>query len=242
MGSYDDILETPDYFDCERFKIRMRKIVCVARQGSKYQSDQERGFFKDLPWEIKLSFEICRNCEQGRMIKSELEHAIRKPRRGEGSRNLECEHYDRCLSEAAEKDWKSFKCDGCAFSIEGNKVLPFKKENTRICEECREKETISPKHALCARCLGGKARKGKKGPKSPHGTADGENATSGIAKAEISLPRGDMEVVISFKKHASILTEIKQLAEREFRSVEMQVLFALKIFLENDGDRDSIQE
>ena len=84
-----------------------------------------------------------------------------RPTRGEGKRDLECRFYERCLDVAGLKNWRFWNCESCdVFRIFfGGSKMEQRGENKRICDECHERPTISPKHPYCARCLGARGRK-----------------------------------------------------------------------------------
>lgn len=138
------------------------------------------------------------------------------PKKGKGERFFDCPHYESCLNFAAVQNWKAFNCESCGFYIDNIK------ENTRLCEDCKKKETISPKHPLCAGCMAIRSNKSK-----PQKKGD----TRGKNKAEKAQQRGDMELTICFGKYASLLTEIEKLADEEIRSIDEQIIFILKNYL-----------
>ena len=146
-----------------------------------------------------------------------------KPGRGKGERNIHCDHYDECLSVAAQENWKSFNCEDCPLFRGATKevsAMTEKKENTRICEDCKEKPTISPKHPLCASCMARRSKQGREKEK-------------GIGQAEILDSGPNIELVLRFGKHGYLLKEIEKLAEEEVRPVDLQVIYMLKKYLSN---------
>lgn len=60
----EDLLNSKEYFSCERFRVRMRKEHCVARQEMKtrnlYHNTENPRFLE------------CVNCEQGKEVRKEL--------------------------------------------------------------------------------------------------------------------------------------------------------------------------
>ncbi len=72
--SIEDILNGPDYFLCDRFKTRMKKVRCVEKQAG-----PQAGF------EIDYADTMCRDCAQGIEIKGEVQgldiKQIRRERR-----------------------------------------------------------------------------------------------------------------------------------------------------------------
>jgi len=93
-----------------------------------------------------------------------------------------------------------------------------KEEIKRLCEECHEKPTITSKHRYCASCMAHMAHEKKK-------------AANHTPKPETSQPRPDSTLTIDFTDHASLLTEIKDLATQEVRTPSQQVIYVLKAYL-----------
>jgi hypothetical protein len=196
----------------------MLKIRCLERREGKCQHNYFTGIPGDLPEELKLSFAICNDCAQGSMVEAELKGNPPKPLRGEGSRDLDCPRYDDCLDTAVANDWQSFQCDECPFYTGKSKVVPIKKENERICEDCGEEKTLSPHCPYCAKCM------------ALRGNAARKKAKAKPQKKSLSLCEATISV--GFDNHVEILEEVKRLAEEELRPVEMQILFMCKKYLE----------
>lgn len=74
-GEIEDILAGPDYFLCEKWRIRMRKVVCVERQeilaAGRWNSETEPVYRK------------CEGCGQGERVKEEVEKIRRSEDQGE---------------------------------------------------------------------------------------------------------------------------------------------------------------
>lgn len=111
-----------------------------------------------------------------------------------------------------------------------------KTENTRMCGDCKDKPTISPKHALCASCMARRANAARKGKKKPPGKP--ERKTNGKGRATVKEPTLvpiskpiSKPIQIDFGKHISVLDEIRGLAEEEMRPLEFQILYMLKSHL-----------
>jgi hypothetical protein len=111
-----------------------------------------------------------------------------------------------------------------------------KQENTRICEKCNKNPTISKSSPYCPSCMAGlsnkarsnKARKGKNTKKTKPQRARKREGHS-KDKPEKSPPgRNTAVITIDFGKHGSVLSAIKQIAEEELRTVDMQIVFMLK--------------
>jgi len=213
------ILGHPEYFYCEKAKCKLRLDVCLGRQ----KANEQRRAFDPTP------FLICENCQQGAENKL-LAGATRpmepsKPRRGKGGRNEACELYSECLDVAAKQNWKSFNCELCP-----NYKPDLKKpENKRICEECGKKTTITPKHALCASCLGKKPDKPRKAKKTGVVRSNKGSAGQSIGKLKKACRGQNTALTVEFsEKYISILKEIEELAEEEIRPIGLQVVYMLR--------------
>lgn len=115
--------------------------------------------------------------------------------------------------------------------IEEGKNMEAIKETpaVRLCSTCKTKKTISPSHDICPSCLAGKrtykkAQPLKKATKEKLQTKTKEDTRT----PEKGDCRPNMEVVINFTKHPSILTQIQELAEDQIRPVDAQIIFLLK--------------
>lgn len=172
-----------------------------------------------------------------------------KPRQGPGKRHMDCDLYEKCLDLAAKKDWDSFNCEGCTYQEKGpgNKpATPEKKENTRICEDCQEKVTLSPNCPYCPSCMakrsnragsakkGTKAKKPRSGPSHQRATErpvvalKEEKATQRMPKPEKPLSGPNTAITIEFGQYENILRRVEGLAEEEMRPVGLQVIYMLK--------------
>ena len=219
MTQLNELLDGPGYFYCERAKCKLRLDICIARQ----KANQQKEPFK------ALAFPICEECSQGTKNKllTEIKKPIgpAKPKRGKGQRNEACELYSECLDVAAKKVWKLFNCESCP-----NYKPDLKKpENTRICEGCGKKATITPKHALCASCLGKKPDRPKKAKKSDVARSNKGRAGQPIDKPEQACRGQNTALTVEFsEKYISILKEIEELAEEEMRPIGLQVVYMLR--------------
>ena len=205
---------------------------------------------------MPLPFPICVGCTQGpenrRLTKPGVGMAG-KPRRGAGHRSMDCAHYEACLDLAAKRDWKTFNCESCEYGGrdrgEGAVTTP-KKENARLCEDCGEKPTISPKHKLCASCMAirsSRARSAKKKPKtkgpggsprkkratkSPTEAPKKEKTAQGVHKWDSPGAGSDTALTIDFGRYSPILRAVEKIAEEELRTIDLQVVYILKHYLD----------
>lgn len=72
MDIVEKILNGPDYFYCERFRVRMRKAVCVDRQDRLQEAVDARGPNSRFPYDAEIKLEQCGKCGQGKKISDEL--------------------------------------------------------------------------------------------------------------------------------------------------------------------------
>lgn len=227
MDQMDRILSGPEYFTCEKGKCKLRLEICISRQ----KGNEEKGRLEPLP------FPMCGKCEQGaenRRLYKPGEAMKGNPKRGKGERKERCEIYSDCLDIAAKKDWKTFNCESCVHYGEGNKVMTTKTEqnqNTRLCEDCGEKPTLSSNCPYCASCMAKRANK-----KKALGQPKKKKIDHQRPKIEKPSPRSETGLTIEFGKHASILKEVEKLAEDQMRPIDLQVIYILKNYL------NSIQE
>ena len=113
-------------------------------------------------------------------------------------------------------------------------TIPEKKENTRICEKCGEKPTIQPSSPLCASCIAKEGWKDRSKNKSP-GHPRKKKTTLDKSKADKSQHDSNTAVTIEFGKHASVLREVEKLAEEQIRTIDLEVIYIIKRYL-NSGE------
>lgn len=234
MNEINEILQSRDFFQCEHFKAKISKSTCIQRQNEyeKLFSEYVRGLSHTPNISEKiLSLKVCSYCEQGKKVRAEIMDATVNPKRGQGNRKTDCQFYSECLDHAAKHDWLSWKCDECGLYNSEEKPEIVKKGNTRICEtEGCERITLSQSCPYCASCMAKRANSGSK--KRPD-KSKAQKRTSGKAKAEIASPGLNTAITIQFGKYASVLKEVKDLAEKEMRPVDMQIIFLLKSRLDS---------
>ena len=147
------------------------------------------------------------------------------PTAGNGDDSPDCAHYDECFQYAESQGWESFHCEHCElFKAVGNEEPSSK----RFCVECNVKETISPKHSLCASCL---AKRGNKAMREKQ--KNGNQSTSKKKRARADRGGVDSPEVVSvdFERYPEILSQVEILADEEMRPVDMQILYMLKLAL-----------
>ena len=227
------LLDSPEYFFCERFRCKLRISVCLGRQ----RANAERRPIDPIP------YADCLDCEQGRRNQASCkpcDGVKGKPVRGRGERKEDCEHYEDCLSFAARRDWKTFTCSQCPLNQKEEGVMAeTKKVNTRICETLGcGKVTLNTNCPLCASCMA--KRRNNKGVENGKAAVENKGVKTLMPSQhppEILQPRGDTEVKIDFSKHTGLFESLSAIADREFRPVELQILFMLKSYLDKSEGR-----
>ncbi len=227
-GQLQGIVDLPGFFHCERANCDLKISACIGRQ----EANAQRHPFEPIP------YAICQDCQKGKgyLVQAEPFPEGTKPKRGKGQRKSDCDLYGKCLDFAAKRDWKSWNCYGCPV-IEGVKAMPTedgiaKVVNTRICEDCKSKPTIHSNHPLCASCMAKRSNSSPNRTQKAQERRKRKHATEDKRKVEISRPRPDLKVLISFSQHPEILDALKAAAEREIRPLDLQVIYLLKKGLE----------
>lgn len=154
------------------------------------------------------------------------------PRQGKGERVFDCTHYSDCLDLAAREDWKSFHCEDCKDSEETTLMSEASTETVKICKECNEKPVISPHSDYCASCMARRSNKARAYGK-PHKPRKPGKATRKQHESTKALREPNTAVTVDFGKYASVLQEVQDLAEKEMRPVDLQVIYMLKRCLED---------
>ena len=155
----------------------------------------------------------------------------KRAEKGQGARRLACDHYKVCLDHAAKNNWDGFDCKGCGYATkQASELKPETlKAPALLCAECGEKECLggSPYCASCMAIRGNKARAAKAKDKGTEEPKKGKD-TQGHPTGKKPLSEADTALTIEFGKHASILREVENLADKEIRPVECQVIYMLK--------------
>jgi len=144
---------------------------------------------------------------------------------------MDCDFYGACLSFASAKNWKAFHCTGCTYEDQDSGIP--------LCNDCLEKEPLGSS-PYCASCLGIRGNKAKAEAKAAlraqnEAAETSEKAKEPQGKPKDRKPLGDANTAlrIDFGKHVSILREVEKVAEKEIRSVDLQVIYILKNYLKS---------
>ena len=124
------------------------------------------------------------------------------------------------------------RCLSSSMPMEVTKQPKAKKmEEKKLCEECGERPRMSKFTKYCSPCLNSFKQAKKSAPETP----STEKATTDKEKPEKALKTANAAVVIEFGRYASVLDEVKKLADEEMRPVDMQVVYMLKKHLDHIG-------
>mgnify|MGYP006957767884 CR=1 FL=1 len=99
----------------------------------------------------------------------------------------------------------------------------------RVCEACGLKPTISDSCPYCPSCMNKKSREGKKAPVR----AQRKETNEAKAPAEKTPTVENTAVNIDFDKHPHVLKQVSDLADREIRPLDLQIIYILKCHFEN---------
>jgi len=160
--------------------------------------------------------------------------------KGQGTRHLDCDRYEACLDYAAKKDWAGFHCGDCTYEADQARardagVTGVTEKVKALCSDCKDRETLGGS-SLCASCLGirGNRAKAAKAAKAVEAKNKGSvkpkkaKKAQGKLKVKKVLNDANAALTVDFGKHVSILREVENLADREIRPVECQVIYMLK--------------
>ena len=151
--------------------------------------------------------------------------------KGQGARHLDCDRYDACLDYAAKESWDGFDCKACEYATKqgSDSKTEAMKAPALLCMECDKKERLggSPYCASCMAIRGNKARAAKAKDKGADKPKKAKKTQSKL-KAKKVLNDANAALTVDFGKHVSILREVENLADKEIRPVECQVIYMLK--------------
>lgn len=165
--------------------------------------------------------------------------------------------FSACLEIAAVGNWKDFHCEGCpelleldaapskdplggdSFLVGQQKESSMQDKKPALCEECKAKPVMSSSvgaSKLCASCMArrsnvnrGKEKtakeKTKKAPPKPK-----SSPKPGIKDYmdRVEARAGEPVITVHFDEYKEILAQIEQLAKKETRTPELQVIHLLK--------------
>jgi hypothetical protein len=150
---------------------------------------------------------------------------VGNPLKGKGHRELNCDLYETCLDLAAKNNWKAFNCEGCLKDKLTNTEIE-KHVDIKLCA-CGS-PVIHPNSKLCASCLGKMAHKNKKAPEKP--VKPPKTKTEGCKPQKSTRPvqrKAGATCTVDFGKYASILKEVKKLADEDMRPLDLQIVYML---------------
>lgn len=155
--------------------------------------------------------------------------------KGQGTRHLDCDRYEACLDYAAKKDWDGFHCEGCTYEAGQARARDagVTGKIKALCSDCQEKETLG-NSPYCASCLGVRGNRAKAAKAAKAGKDKGSEKpikakkTQSKPKDKKTLRHVNTALTVEFGKHVSILREVENLADKEIRPVDCQVIYLLK--------------
>lgn len=158
-----------------------------------------------------------------------------RPLTGKGEKNVSCEKYKECLDITANKNWKTFNCEGCGYFKTGQKEgqQAQKVDDKMLCEKCGERPSMGKFSIYCSPCLNSFKTAKKKGPKG----SKKKKVTNDKAKSQKPKKTAATAITIDFGKYVSILHKIEKIADEEMRPVNMQIVYMLKKHLVNSEGR-----
>jgi hypothetical protein len=123
-------------------------------------------------------------------------------------------------------------CEKCE---QGAKNMEEKIEKTitkDLCKECGQKPVISPGSSLCASCLARRSNKAR-GQEKPQQQQKKEAPCRHVVAVNKNSEKDQTAITLNFGKYASVLSEVKTLAEKEMRTIDLQVIYILSRYLED---------
>ena|GEM_PF-984944 len=112
-------------------------------------------------------------------------------------------------------------------------VLPvIESRPQRICITCKEKPTISDSCPYCPSCMRKKSMESRKGKTAPV-QARKRKTKEDKAPAEKTPTVENMAVNIDFGTYPHVLKQVSDLADREIRPLDLQIIYLLKCHFEN---------
>jgi len=113
----------------------------------------------------------------------------------------------------------------------GGKVVDEKREHaeiaSRICELCQERKTLSPHVRFCPRCLGKKGARARMANLA-HQASSREKPEEDPPAHEKTPKNRNVKVLVDFSRREDLLKRVTELADDEFRPLELQILSLVK--------------
>ena len=105
-------------------------------------------------------------------------------------------------------------------------------DGARLCKDCGEKPTMSPRSPYCSSCMQKRAIKARMENQKASKRTKKEGATvRAIAHFQGTPKAGTAAIRIDFGKNREVLGAIVRLAEEEMRPLEVQIIYILKSYL-----------
>ena len=200
MAVAEAVLNSPDYFRCEKQRCRMRKAACVALQ----ERVKDNGRFDET--------HPCRACAQGRKIKAEIGGTailvVQHGRDAHVTSGAGSQATSAIEAPAAPGPTVS-PCARCGNSRARNTTYG------RLCHSCHSKQMYAD---------GTAKHQGKTNP-DVYRHADDPGKT--VSKPE-DVPQANV-LVLNFKDYPELYRELQERAEADYRNLDQEVFYALDV-------------
>ena len=219
QADFKSILDGPEYFSCKKAHCRMRIAVCVQRQAENDRASKGRNNFF-------FPHDICVECPQGvrnmKTFKRKGSLMQRNPNEaGQGSQEPGSAPAATSGKDAPAESKARSEAAAQAKQDTQKKDSPEKRQ----CDECHERPTITPRVPYCAKCMAARGNR-KRWEKAA-------KLKKAAEPSKVPAPdRTERTVTISFCKYGHVLEALTELAEKEMRSLDMQIVFILNRHLE----------
>lgn len=102
-------------------------------------------------------------------------------------------------------------------------------DKARLCKDCGEKPTISPRSPYCSSCMQKRAIEARmKKPKASKREEGGRPAVRPVPHLKETPKAGTVVMRVDFGRHREVLGAIVKLAEEEMRPLDVQIIYMLK--------------
>ncbi|MDY7035544.1 MAG: hypothetical protein SV375_05195 [Thermodesulfobacteriota bacterium] len=206
----DEILGGPDYFRCERFNTRLKKINCVRRQDG----DHEIYSPYATTSEIYMSLDVCLDCEQGKEIRRQVDKK---------EELMENEKTKICKECSKEKPLSEFHA-----SRNGKDGRHAK------CKICRHEDYIKDREMIKSAKAGKIATQEPGLATRPHGE---DRDQGGDIDQDIEI-KGQMTVSLNFEGHEWIYHSLRDYAVDNLRTIEAQAIYMIREVFWKDGKEE----
>lgn len=136
------------------------------------------------------------------------------------------------MSGKVDQPMQENKVETAALPGDPGDLGNIKSSSRRICVTCGEKPTISDSCPYCPSCMRKKSMESRKGKTAPV-QARKRKTKEDKAPAEKTPTIENMAVNIDFGTYPYVLKQVSDLADREIRPLDLQIIYILKCHFEN---------